>query len=61
MRTWEIIDNEFHQGLKVTETDGTIRCVGLDIRNGDYREFLAWNAQQSEPLVLPEGWPTLGE
>jgi len=60
-RTWAIVDNGIEDQLIVTETDGTKRSVGRELENDDFMEFLLWNAEEAEPLTLPETWPTLPE
>lgn len=41
-----------------TTEEGITSSVGIDLKNKDYQAFLAWNAEQEEPLTLPENWPT---
>jgi len=53
----DLRDNPIKQ-LRVYK-ENAIGIVAPTLDNYDYRNFLQWNAQQPEPLVLPEGWPIL--
>ena len=57
-KTYEIIEAGGAKSL--TMTDGAIvSSVGIDLKNSDYQDFLAWAPAQQPPVTLPEGWPTL--
>ena len=48
MMDYTIMRDPDGQVAGVVRSDGA--CVPIDNRNGDWREFLAWNAAQAEPL-----------
>ena len=55
---YEIVENLGEMQLKAT-IDGVVWTVPPDLDNKHYKEFLQWNAEQEEPLELPEDWPIL--